>query len=114
MRLRLFSLVLLGLWWLLLAGPALAQQPITTTVTGLIDDQDPITGLKVTRAATFTLVYTPAVVYPHSTYVYTSTGNSFVLERRATYGELLSGAGSLLLLQLAVLVLGLLVARRRV
>lgn len=111
MKLRLFSLTLVGLWWLLLAGPALAQQPIT--LTGQIEDQDPVTGLTVTRAATFTLIYTPTVAYPHSSYVYTSTGNSFVLERRATYGELLSGAGSLLLLQLAVLVLGMLVARRR-
>ena len=93
-----FVLIALLALSLVLAETALAQQPITTTLHGVIEDQDPVSGLSVTRVATFTLVYTPVVASPHYTIVFTSTGNDFVLERRATYGDVASGAALWILL----------------
>jgi hypothetical protein len=70
---------------------AYAQGPIT--ITGIMTDQDPITGAPVTRTITMTAVISPTYFYT-GTYV---TGNPFVLERSITYGDVLVGAGPLMI-----------------
>lgn len=86
---RLFLLPLLVFF--LTAGKSHAQEPVT--VTGQINDGG------VTRTVTLTLVLSPVQISSYQpTYTTTlSTGNTMQFERGASYGEIIAGAGGLVL-----------------
>lgn len=112
MRFFLFCLIATSVMFMA-ARPVRAQEPpITTTVTGQIADQDPLTGQPVTRSITLTLEY-PAR-YP---YTYTELscceGFVFILEQTATLGDVASGIGPCLLLVAFLLWLMVRLAWRR-
>lgn len=107
MRFALFALTAL-LTALLAARPALADQPIT--VTGVLDDQDPVTGQAVTRTITLTLLL------PSKPYTGTAltSGAPFILEQSATYGDVAAGAGSCALVLVHLLWVTVRLARRKI
>lgn len=88
---RLFFAVLPLALLLFLPSPGKAQEPVLFT--GQVNDGG------VTRTVTLTVVFTPVQVST-SEPVYTSnltTGNEFVLKRSLSYGEILAGAGGVIL-----------------
>lgn len=93
MTIRLFLLLCL---FLSTAGQSQAQEPVT--LTGQVNDGG------VTRTITLTLVFTPVEVSPYQqSYTTTlTTGNDLVLDRSASYGEIIMGAGGVM----ALMVLG--------
>lgn len=107
MRFALFALTAL-LIALLAARPALADQPIT--VTGVLDDQDPVTGQAVTRTITLTMLLP---TNPYTGTVLTS-GAPFVFEQSATYGDVVAGAGSCSLVLAFLLWVTLRLSRRKI
>lgn len=74
---------------LFLAAPLAAQAQEPGTITGIIQDQDPLTGAPVTRSVTLTLVMnTKAITL--------DTGNTLLIDRTLSVGDVVSGAPSLI------------------
>lgn len=90
--------------------PALAQEPITTTVTGVLEDQDPVTGNPVTRTITLTLTI-PGRPFTATTL---SSGSWYVLEQSATFGDVFAGSGSCVMVIVFLFWVTLRLARRKV
>jgi hypothetical protein len=90
--LRLFFVFLPLVVILLCPSPGQAQQPVLFA--GQVNDGG------VTRTVTLTVVFTPVQIST-SEPVYTTTlttGNTFFLQRSISYGDIIAGAGGLILL----------------
>jgi len=89
---RLFFFVTL-MMLLLVAGPVQAQGPV---LSGVVTGVDPITDQPYTETITIELsnAYTATL----------DTGQMFLLERRVTYGDVISGAGALMVFLLMLFI----------
>jgi len=78
---------------LLVADPVQAQGPV---LNGVISGIDPVTGNPFTETVTIELTNAYSATL--------DTGQMFLLERRATYGDVISGAGALMMFLLVLFI----------